>query len=131
MANARIGQERGESSLARVVGRGYWREEDARVVIAALTRSGSNVRDFAQRHGLDPKRLGRWKRRLERRDGDALGGPLTFFPIQVRDEARALDASPARPAMELVVGRYVIRLGGGFEPSVLGQLIDVLEQRGG
>jgi len=34
-----------------------WTEADARVVLAALARSGQSVRDFAERHELDPQRL--------------------------------------------------------------------------
>ena len=34
-----------------------WTEEDARVVLAALERSGQPVRAFAEENGLDPQRL--------------------------------------------------------------------------
>jgi acetolactate synthase regulatory subunit len=31
----------------------------------------------------------------------------------------------------VVIGRYVVRLAGRFEPAVLEQVVDMLERRGG
>ena len=41
-----------------------WTERDARVVLAALDRSGKSVSVFAAEHGVDPQRVYLWRRRL-------------------------------------------------------------------
>ena len=43
----------------------WWTEADARAVLAESERSGESVAVFAQRNGVDPRRLYRWRRRLE------------------------------------------------------------------
>jgi hypothetical protein len=125
MVNAQHRRSEGdEATLAQVVGRGYWRESDARVVLDALERSGLRLTEFARRHGVRPERLSRWRERL---GGDATDGAgLVFLPVHVREER----AAPAA-ALELVVGRYTVRVASEFDASALDRLIDVLERRGG
>jgi transposase-like protein len=48
-----------------------WTEHDARAALVALERSGKAVRAFAEEHGLDPRRLYAWRRRV--------GGDSTMF----------------------------------------------------
>jgi hypothetical protein len=67
------------ASIAEVVGRRYWREAEARVVVEAWRTSGESLAGFARRHGLGPQRIGWWARR----GGCASAGTL---PSGARDE---------------------------------------------
>jgi transposase-like protein len=128
MANERMWLG-GPPTLKQVLRRRYWREADARVALDAVEASGSSVADFAAQHGVDPRRLSRWQRQLGRGAGAParLDDSFAFLPVRVREE---LPPAPVS-AVELVVGRYVLRVTSGFEAEVVSQLIDVLEGRVG
>jgi transposase len=51
--------------LRQVAKRGYWRESDARVLIEAWRASGESLTRFGGRYGGAPRRLARWRKRLE------------------------------------------------------------------
>ena len=44
--------------------RGRWREEDARAALEAEATSGLSPSEFAEREGIRPGRLARWRKRL-------------------------------------------------------------------
>ena len=46
-----------ETEIAAVVGRRYWREAEARVVVEAWRASGESLAGFARRHGLGAPRI--------------------------------------------------------------------------
>jgi transposase-like protein len=106
----------------------YWREADARPLLAALSDSGLSVTDFAREFGIHASRIERWQRRLAAHDGTEAPvppalEPLSFHPIHV-----VVD-EPSSSGLELVLrnGRR-IAVREGFDPRVLERLICVLEE---
>ena len=81
---------------------GYWREAEARVVVAAWRRSGETLAAFARQRGVHPRRLARWARRLE---GGKRGAAVHFHRVR-----------PVAPAAR--EARIEIVLGGGVEVRV-------------
>jgi hypothetical protein len=82
-------RDRTMKGVAAVVQRPYWSEADAQIIVAAWQRSGESQIGFAVRHGVDPKRLGRWVRRLARDVRDAAPrrpvprSSMRFHPVRV------------------------------------------------
>lgn len=114
-------------SLGKVLGSRYWREDDAREVLAAWDRSKESAAAFARRQGLSPARLLRWKSRVS----SGKRKPV-FHPVKVIGTARSPQAVTAEVettgTLELVVGgkrRIVIRRG--FDPEVLAELVRAVE----
>ena len=89
-----------ESGFDRAKGSGYWRAEDARVVLDAWADSGQSVAAFAREHGLQRARLHRWRRRLQ--VDEECETPL-FWPVEVT--AEALEAADGE--------MWRVELGGG------------------
>ena len=109
--------------VARVAGLRYWRGAEARVVVDAWRRSGEGLGAFAERHGLHPRRLSRWAKRLEE-----AAEPVRFHPVRVvhRSEVEARGDAP----LEIVLGeRHRVRVASGFAAEDLERVLDVLEAR--
>jgi hypothetical protein len=79
-----------------------WTQEDARRVLAAWQSSGDSLWAFSRRHGLQPQRVGWWKKRLsEWRTSEAVRPafapailvPPASTPISIR--------LPAGPVIEV------------------------------
>lgn len=114
-----------DSLLERALESAYGREAEARVVLDADERSGLSAAGFASRHGLAPARLQRWQRRLGGRDGSSGGadGALAFLPVRLRESVGTGMQPSVAPQqheapVEIVVARYVVREGAGFEAEV-------------
>lgn len=102
-----------------------WTEEDARVVLAALERSGKPLRTFAEEHGLDPQRLYFWRRRV------AVGDRTTFQEVIVRPSPIPSEIAEEAP-FEIVLGSgAVVRVPPSFDATALTRLLDVLAQARG
>lgn len=100
-----------------------WSEEDARVVLGALERSGKSVRVFAEEHGLDPQRLYLWRRRV------AKGDDTTFHEVIVRPSSEALVRDGGGSMFEIVLASgVVVRVSVTFDAPALARLLDVLTQ---
>lgn len=92
-------------SMAALLRRRTWNEEEARRILAELAASGETVSAFARRFGLVPQRLWWWQKRLgEQAPPDRTpSGPqtqtltATFLPVTVR--AAELPAAPATMAL--------------------------------
>lgn len=103
----------------------YWREADARTLLAAVADSGLSLSDFAREFGIHAKRIERWQKRLAlpaRRIANHGATPITFQPIEVvMDE-------PTERGLELVLrnGRR-IAIHGEFDPNVLERLVRAVE----
>jgi len=108
--------------LRRVAGGRYWREADARVIVAAWQDSGKTLSAFAQQHGVDPRRMARWRSRLRR----AVPAAVRFHPVQVAAESAARQNGPTIE-IELGGGRRV-RVGPGFDVDDLRRVMAVLEE---
>ena len=95
----------------------YWREDDARVIVAAWRASGETLSAFARRHGVDRRRIARWAGRLE-------AAPLVrFHPVRVASRGEA--AREIEIEMEVAGAR--IRLPHGFDAEDLHRLLSVLD----
>jgi transposase-like protein len=106
--------------------RSRWTEQEARVALAALERSGKSVGLFAAEHGLAPQRLYSWRRRL-----DALGEaePTTFQELVVRPSPRASAGESDGARLEIVLASgVVVRVPPSFDAAVLRRLLEVLVQ---
>jgi transposase-like protein len=104
-----------------------WTEEDARVVLAALERSGQPVRAFAEENGLDPQRLYMWRRRFAAVAG---GDTTTFRELIVRPSAVVEDGDEGRLEIVLTSG-VVVRVPPSFDAAALARFLDVLLQARG
>ncbi len=111
------------AEMRRVAGKGYWREADARVAVAAWQESGETLGAFAQRHGVGRQRLARWRSRLERTDPAA----VPFHPVRVTGTASAEGCDVGTIEIELSGGRRV-RLCPGFQAEDLRRVLGVLEE---
>jgi hypothetical protein len=108
--------------VRHVASRLYWRDEDARTVVAAWRASGESVSAFARQHGVHRRRLARWIRRLE------TAAPLHFHPVRVTG---AVDPKPSPPGIEIELpSGERIRLPRGFDADDLRRVFSVLEASG-
>lgn len=112
------------NAIADVVGKRYWREAEARVVVAAWHRSGKPVATFAREHGVEAARVSRWSGRLR-----AGAGSVRFHPVRLVGAARP-EPRPEPLEVVLVDGRR-LRLPAGFAVEDLRKVLDVLERREG
>jgi len=71
--------------------------------------SGKTLSAFAQQHGVDPRRMARWRSRLRR----ATPAAVRFHPVQMAVESAACQDGSAIE-IELGGGRRV-RVGPGFD----------------
>lgn len=93
----------------------YWREADARAVLAQLDHSGLSVRGFARREGLNVQRLYRWRRALA---GDDAAPVPSFVEIV---------GGPKAPAIEVVLpSGAVLRVPAGFDEETVRRLVTIL-----
>jgi transposase-like protein len=99
-----------------------WTEEDARLVLAALERSGKSVSAFAKERGLDAQRLYSWRRRFIAVAG---GDTTTFRELTVRPSSPATVESQFEISFPSGVH---IRVPAGFDAAALARLLDVLTQ---
>lgn len=114
-----------DTVLARLAGRTFWSEADARRVVAAWRSSGESPALFARKHGLDAARVRHWARDLE---GGAVDGGSTTTTT-----AQALTAGFYEVVVRSDVERAVATKSGSvglrFElPS--GVVVDVGDARG-
>ncbi len=104
--------------VRQVAQRRYWREADGQTVVTAWRSSGEGVRSFAQRYGVNPRRVSWWARRLEAEKS------IRFHPVR-------LVAPRAEPdgliEIELRDGRRV-HLPRGFDEEDLRRLLRALEE---
>jgi transposase-like protein len=92
-----------------------WTTDDARAVLAALDASGLTIREFADREGLDPQRLYRWRAQI--------GETAPAF-VEI---ARAA----VGPGIEVVLrSGHVMRVPDGFGADTLRRLVEILDEGG-
>jgi transposase-like protein len=89
-----------------------WSRDEAGTVLESLTASGLTVREFADREGLDPQRLHRWRGALSKDAAPA------FVEI-----ARAQSTG----VVEVVLrSGHVVRVNEGFSEAALRRVVATL-----
>ena len=110
----------GRKDVARVASLRYWQVEDARVMVEAWKESGERLTAFARQHGLKPRRLREWARRLE-----ASSEAITFHPVRVVETSSGERAE--RDPIEIVLGEGCsVRVPPGFAAPDLERVLGVL-----
>ena len=112
------------TEVARITERGYWSEEDARVVVDAWQESGETMASFARRHGVQAKRVARWVKRL--RESEEERAPSSFFPVRVVRRADP-DSRRVKSGVEVVRRGWRVRVARGFVAEDLERVLEVLE----
>jgi len=119
------GMSRARSALEQATASRYWREEEARAVLARLEASGESIASFARRHGIGVQRLRWWRSRLGSSEETTSLLPA-LVPVRVVDRTLAI-AAPSRAAIEIVVGRRTVRVTGEFTSDLLLRVVHALE----
>lgn len=111
-----------KGDLRALAARLYWHEGDARRVVEAWRKSGDPVSMFADRLGVDPRRISRWASRLEKSEA----ATLRFHPVRVAGD----DMVRGDACIDIQVGhgRHV-RVAPGFATEDLRRVLAVLEER--
>ena len=100
-----------------------WNRGEARAVVTAFEASGLSVEKFAEREGLKPERLARWKRKLDA--GKTSKGPKF---IELRPAPAKLDSA----RLELVLrSGHVLFFGESFDPAAFRRILELLERDAG
>ena len=101
-----------------------WTAEEAGQALAALDGSGLPLLEFAQREGVQPQRLLRWRRRLA-----APTSAVFEEVVPVRVAEGEADARASAGCFEVVLssGR-VVRVPASFESDALRRLLAVVEE---
>lgn len=106
------------AQVAEVVDLPYWREDQARVIVSAWRRDGGSLARFAERVGVDARRLGRWAARLKRTEARS----LDFHPVRL-----TAAAEPRSDGIEIDLGDgRRIRVPRGFETEDLRRVLALL-----
>lgn len=111
-----------DADVRQVAARVYWREADARVLVAAWRNSGEALSAFARRQRVEPKRLARWVRRL----GRAGVRPLRFHPVRL---VESLPETEGVPIEIQLAGGQRVRVAHGFQAEDLSRVLAVLAAR--
>jgi len=111
------------TEVAQVSRRSYWRETDARVMVEAWQSSGETLCEFADRHGVDPRRVARWASRLA---APQEPGAVRFHRVRVAGNGAG---SGSGLAIEIKLsGGLRVRVPHGFEAQDLRRVLAVLEE---
>jgi transposase len=110
--------------MARVLPDRGGREQHWRAVLDRWRQSGLSVRAFCQAEGLSQPTFYWWRREILRRDTPK----PAFLPVRVvREDA----AQRAGRGIEVVLANgRCLRVGPGFDPQTLVQVVDLLEAGG-
>lgn len=108
--------------MAKRRSRGAWGE-----LIAAWEASGLSAAEFCRRHRLSARTFAWWRWRLRSRSSDDRGTSPEFLPVRV--VARAGEPASRIRDFDVLVGRVVLHVPGGFDEEALCRLLHVLESR--
>lgn len=111
---------RKQAAVARVAALRYWRAPQARVVIEAWRRSGETPWRFAERYGIEARRLRRWAGRL-----DPEQQAVRFHPVRLVEAGAP--GGRTRELLEIVLGaECTVRVAPGFAAEDLERVLRVL-----
>jgi transposase len=109
-----------------------WPEALKREAVDASLAPGARVGDIARRYGVHPQQLTRW-RRASREGRLAAGAEKGANYVRVEmvesapEQAASLVSAPIDNAVEIVVGRIVVRLPGLSSPARIAGIVTALE----
>lgn len=111
-----------DSRVELVVKRRRWSVGDAEVVLSAWQEAGGSLSAFGRKHGVDPWRLMRWRRRLGKR------AAIRFSRVKVVGPRAATTWQGDGGGVELVLrdGRRVV-VQPGFDARLLEVLVRTVE----
>jgi len=118
--------KKAELAVRRAARKAYWGEDDARVLVTALAESEQTLAQFARRHDVDPRRLGRWRARLAQGTSES----VRFHPVQLTACESATVPESGSIEIELAGGRR-IHVVHGFHAEDLRLVVAVLEDVAG
>ena len=126
------GRAAGANIRRRQGGARVWPEALKREAVDACLTPGARVIDVARRYGVHPQQLTRWRRAA--REGRLEAGcekGSAFVRVEMVESAPAAVASPASApivdAIEIVVGRIVVRLPGLSSAARIAGIVAALE----
>ncbi len=113
-------------SQPSITRRRRWTPEQARAVLEKQASSGLTVREFAEREGLKPVRLLRWRERLGASTGQHLAASAASMP----ERAAFVEVRSHRPSrIELVLRTgHVLFVPDSFDAAALSRLVEILER---
>ena len=91
--------------------------------VAAWRRSGLSQREYCDRHGLVKRTMSHWVWRLKAVELEQVEQPM----VELAAPAGEPFASDEPAAIELEIGRYLLRLRPGIDSTHLREVIEVLE----
>jgi transposase len=110
-----------------------WPDALKREIVAASLEPGASVSVVARRYEVNANQVFGWRKQY--RDGSlAAAAPIApmLVPVTVTSESSCniASASNALDTIEIeLVGKYRVRVGGGFDGKALRRVLDVLERR--
>ena len=91
--------------------------------VAAWRGSGLSQREYCDRHGLVKGTMSHWVWRLKAVELEHVGQPMVELPVAASEPL----ANDEPTAIELEIGRYLLRLRPGTDSTHLREVIEVLE----
>jgi len=111
---------RKQAAVARVAALRYWREPQARVVVEAWRQSGQTPWRFAERYGIEARRLRRWAGRLAPEEQ-----AVRFHRVRLVEGGAP--GGRSRELLEIVLGaEWTVRVAPGFAAEDLERVLGVL-----
>jgi transposase len=95
-----------------------WSAEQKDRIIAESYACGEAVSVVARRHGLTPQQLFGWRRKAQRRAGDA--GDPAFAPVIIDTGAAR---SGGAPLIEIVIDAAIVRVAPGIDAAALAAVL--------
>lgn len=101
----------------------YWREADARVVLAAMSDSGMPLTVFGGHFGIRVEKLRRWRKRL----GEC-AEVTRFHEVRLVEPLMTVSADNGSTFEVVVRGGRSVRVPADFDGVALGRLVEALER---
>lgn len=105
-------------------GRKILNAADAHACIESIATSGQPLIEWCRKHRVDGRSLNAWRHHLGRGLGPAPAHVAA--PVLQLVELVAEPAPDRGPTYTIRVGAFAVEVGAGFEPAVLGRLLEVV-----
>lgn len=128
-----------EQAIFKVKQHKHWRRQEALAVLQEWQRSGLSLEAFSRLHGLTPRRISDWKKRIDRQPESPTTG-LGFVELQIVEQQQSTQqpteqplavhpsAQATPPPLEVILrGERIVRVQPGFDALTLARVVEVLE----